>query len=57
MPHLSASIIWSILLAAQSTVAYQFRPRGDIEERAGATLRKRVTCEEATPYADEAAVG
>ncbi|KAI4136977.1 MAG: hypothetical protein LQ341_005343 [Variospora aurantia] len=56
MPQLKWSLICSLLLASQITVASQFSPRGDIEQRYGTNLERRITCQPATPDVNEDAV-
>ncbi|KAL9021318.1 MAG: hypothetical protein Q9185_001428 [Variospora sp. 1 TL-2023] len=56
MPQLKWSLICSLLLASQITIASQFSPRGDIEQRYGTNLERRITCQPATPDVNEDAV-
>ncbi|KAL8701746.1 MAG: hypothetical protein Q9201_004749 [Fulgogasparrea decipioides] len=56
MHRLPVSLLCTLLLASQSTIAQQFIPRGDIEQRNGGKIQKRLTCEPATPDVREEAV-
>lgn len=56
MPRSKISLLLSLLLASHSTFAQRFTPRGDIEQRYGTRLEKRLTCEPARPDVSEDAV-
>lgn len=50
-------LVFRFLLATHLTIAQpQFSPRGDIENRYGSSLQKRITCEPARPDVSEDAV-
>ncbi|KAI4129338.1 MAG: hypothetical protein LQ338_002283 [Usnochroma carphineum] len=50
------SLLCSLLLASHLTIAQQFTPRGDLEQRYGTRLQRRIACEPATPDVSEDAV-
>lgn len=56
MPRLNMSLLCSLLLASHLTIAQQFTPRGDLEQRYGTRLQRRIACEPATPDVSEDAV-